>query len=146
MPTHKQWLLQIIRHMHARHAGTDADTDAGTDTGAAAAINIWEQLARTFIPMIGPGGVSLIVARSVERNKLAYPWLPGALAPDLSQSIFGVLKICFEHRQAAEVIEANVALLDTFIDMMATLIGESLTIQFLRSAFPDEAIWLKPPG
>lgn len=126
-------LREMMKRMQARHAGTDAIAVT------AVAIGIWEQLALKFIPMIGLGSVRLIYTRSLELNKSAFPWLPAALA-GVEQSPFATLKMSLERREPAEVIAANCALLNSFIDVLATLIGVRLTLQFLRAAFPHEAI------
>ena len=133
MPLKNKSLQQVIKKLQARHAGTDAMALS------ASAIRIWEQLTSKFMPMIGPGSVRLIYSRSLELNKSAFPWLPAASAPDMDESPFAALKVGLEGLQPDEAVAANCALLDTFIHLLATLIGAHLTIQFLRSAFPDDA-------
>lgn len=104
----------------------------------AIAMDIWEQLAFKFIPLIGLGGIRVIYARALEFNQLEFPWLPQVELLNVTESPFDALKTSLEHRQPAEVIMANSALLDTFINLLATMIGVRLLILFLRSTFPDD--------
>ena len=133
MPTDNEQLRKIIKEIQARHSGTDARAVA------AAAIDIWGQLAFKFVPLLGPNSVNSIYARSLECNKPTFPWLPASLRQDVAELPFNILKASFELRQADEIIRANNALLDTFINLLATLIGARLVIPFLRSAFPHQA-------
>ena len=133
MPTDNEQLRKIIKEIQARHSGTDARAVA------AAAIDIWGQLAFKFVPLLGPNSVNSIYARSLEFNKPAFPWLPASLRQDVAELPFTVLKESFELRPADEIIRANNALLDTFINLLATLIGARLVIPFLRSAFAHQA-------
>ncbi len=133
MPTDNEQLREIINEIQARHAGTDA----GEVT--ALAIGIWRQLAFKFVPLLGPNSVNSIYARSLESNKSAFPWLPDSVRQDVADLPLMALKASLLVRRADEVILANSALLDTFVNLLATLIGARLTIPFLRSAFPHEA-------
>ena len=135
MPTDNEQLHEIISEIQARHADGDADADAG----AAAAIRIWRQLAFKFVPLLGPNSVNSIYARSLEFNKLAIPWLPASLRQDVSELPLAALKAALENRRTDEIILANNALLATFINLLATLIGARMVIPFLRSAFPPDA-------
>ena len=133
MPTDNEQLRKIIKEIQARHSGTDARAVA------ASAIDIWSRLAFKFVPLLGPNSVNSIYARSLEFNKPAFPWLPASLRQDVAELPFAVLKESFEFRQVDEIIRANHALIDTFINLLATLIGARLVTPFLRSAFAHEA-------
>jgi hypothetical protein len=138
MPLDNELLSSIMGKMNA---GTDA-------TAAVDAIAIWSALARKFGPLIGPGSVSLLLARSLELHKAAFPWLPPASRPGVAQPPFAALQAALEGQPASEVITATGALLNTYSDLLSTLIGARLTAQFLRSAFPDdgahENTWREP--
>ena len=133
MPTDNEQLHEIISEIQARHAGADAGAVAG------AAIGIWRQLAFKFVPLLGPNSVNSIYARSLESNKQAFAWLPASLRQDVSELPLAALKTALENRRTDEIILANNALLNTFINLLATLIGARMIIPFLRSAFPSDA-------
>ncbi len=56
------------------------------------------------------------------------------------ESRFAALKSSLESQDLAQANEASIALLITFIDILATLIGELLTTNILQSAWGDDAV------
>jgi hypothetical protein len=131
MPTNYEQLLAIIDTMKARHA---ADQDLSIDV----AIESWETLTRTFGALLGPGGVRLIYLRCVDNTRSAFPWLPAPPEHNAAMPTLTLLKTSLQSREYAEAMAASDALLDSFITLLSTLIGARLTIQFLRSAFPND--------
>lgn len=129
MPTSDEQRRQILGEI-AAHSPLAAAKEP-----AAAAIQQWDHLAEKFNPLLGPDGVRLIYARSLELNKATFQWLPLPLPPNSSRTLFAPLQARFESRPAVEVVAAQAALFRTFTDLLAALIGERLTTQFLRSAF-----------
>jgi hypothetical protein len=120
-------LTAIISQLQARHATPERAT-------LQQAIATWELLARKFGTLIGQNGVKLILGRSLDRVRPQFPWLPpakGALLIHL-QEAYGL-------QAPADAVAANCALLEAFIDLLATLIGAGLTVQFLRSALADDS-------
>lgn len=116
-----------------------AKMNAGTGVAVAAdAIAIWQRLARKFGPLLGPGSVSVLFVRSLESNKAAFPWLPPGSEPGVAEPPFSALLVVLEERQPPEIIAATGALLDTYIDLLSTLIGAHLAFHFLRSEFADD--------
>ncbi|MES3021052.1 MAG: hypothetical protein V4857_05640 [Pseudomonadota bacterium] len=120
MQTHTELLQAIKRELAACGAGTPV-------AGAAAAL--CERIGQKFRPLVGPASLALLLARSLETQRARFPWLPrSAEAAALEHS--------FAAREASEVAAATAAVLDTFVSLMASLIGTRLTFQYLRSAFP----------
>lgn len=116
----------------------DMDVDRGLVT-ADTALAIWKSITRKFSPLLGPHSADLLFTRSLEQNRTAFAWLP---APDTDGSdlCFDTLETSLQQRAPEEIVASTRALLDTYIDLLTTLIGARLTNQFLRSAFPaDEA-------
>lgn len=120
-------LTAIISQLQARHATPDAATVLQANA-------TWETLARKFGNLIGQGGIELILGRSLDRVRHQYPWLP-----PLKDARFAALRACFDQQAPADALAANSALLDAFINMLASLIGAGLTVQFLRSAVADDS-------
>lgn len=120
LPRHK-----IIVGLTAQHTEKVADS----------AIVLWEQMATKIISIIGEGGFNSLYARSLFLVASHYPWLAsGALSPQAGQR-FAELKICLEGQMPAEVVAGTSLLLITFTDILASLIGEQLTIRILKSAW-----------
>ncbi len=120
-------LTAIICQLQARHATPDAATVLQANA-------TWEILARKFGNLIGQGGIELILGRSLDRVRPQHPWLPA-----LKDAHFAALRASFDQQAPADALAANSALLDAFINMLATLIGAGLTVQFLRSAVADDS-------
>jgi hypothetical protein len=105
----------------------------------AVAIDVWQKLALQLISIIGEGGFQSLYARSLHLTSAAFPWIAESPAAP-TDSRFVNLKINLEGRDPVEAGEANIALLITFIDILALLIGEHLTLSILRSTWGDEAL------
>jgi hypothetical protein len=105
----------------------------------AVAIDVWEKLAVQLVSIIGEGGFQSLYSRSLHLTSLTFPWIAGNHPPQTA-SRFADLKINLEGRDSAEAAEANIALLITFIDILALLIGEVLTTSILRSAWGNDVL------
>ena len=117
-------------------------------------IQLWQALTPKLISIIGEGGFNSLYARSLYLTHADFPWLaPGEsnryltdavpwLAPGESSSAvsrFTGLKFSLERQSAAEAKQASLMLLLTVTNILASLIGEPLTIGILRSAWGDDA-------
>ena len=120
---------QIIKSLMAQHPEKVAD----------AAINLWEQLAAQIIPIVGKGGFNSLYARSVFLTQSTFPWLAARSLSPQTDYRFAELKMSFEGQTPAQASEANSLLLITFTGILASLIGERLTTNILRSAWGDDA-------
>jgi hypothetical protein len=93
-------------------------------------IEVWEAVARALVPLIGDKGFSILFARCVHLNRTAYPWL--ALDPaEPGPGRFAGLGKILEGRSATDARAASRALLVTFHDALAALIGVPLTTGML---------------
>lgn len=111
----------------APHAANIADS----------AITLWEQMATEVISIVGEGGFGSLYARSVFLAQSTFPWLAGvadSLTPKTDHR-FVELRIGLEGQTPAQASEANSSLLITFTDILASLIGETLTASILHSAW-----------
>ena len=89
-------------------------------------IEMWEAVARALVPLIGEKGFSILFARCVHLNRTAYPWLAlGRVGPGPER--FAGLSNILEGRSGADALAASRALLVTFHDALAVLIGAPLT-------------------
>jgi hypothetical protein len=111
---------------------------------AVTAIDLWEQMATQIISIIGEGGFDSLYLRSVFVVQSTYPWLATVSLQSKIGQRFTDLKISFEGQSFEQASAANSLLLITFTDILASLIGEQLTIRILRSAWGDSPS--KMPG
>lgn len=100
-------------------------------------IGLWEQLASELVTIIGAGGFNALYSRSAHMVNSAFPWVVVSPPSQPANSQFTSLKACLEGRDIAEASEASIALLVTFIDILALLIGELLTTGILHSAWGE---------
>jgi len=120
---------QIIKSLLAQHAENVAD----------AAIILWEQMATEVISIVGEGGFGSLYARSVFLAQTAFPWLAPISVKPQTDHRFAELRMSLEAQTPAQASEANVLLLITFTDILASLIGEQLTSNILHSAWGNDA-------
>lgn len=107
--------------------------------GADAAIVLWEKLATEVISIVGAGGFDSLYARSVFLAQSRFPWLAAGPSPAQAGDRFASLKTSLAAQTPAHASEANRLLLVTFTDIVASLIGETLTTGILRSAWGNAA-------
>ena len=101
------------------------------------AIDLWEQIATQIISIISEGGFDSLYLRSVSLTQSTYPWLAAVLPQSKTDQRFKDLQISFEGQTPEQASIANSQLLITFTDILASLIGEQLTIRLLRSSWGD---------
>ncbi len=123
----------MIQSMFIRQsAGADALRIAET------AVSIWVDIGMALSPIIGQPGVAALLKRSIYLTRSAHPCLETVLEdkaqPDELLALQGVLA----HQTSATAVAANVALLQTFQDLLTSLIGLSLTERLLLP------VWGKP--
>lgn len=128
MTTKDDLLLSIMRHASASGGAALADEVA----------LCWLKIVRKFAPLIGANSVLLIFERSLDNNLAAFAWLPEVVMPSRPDTAVERLRTSMVARPAGEILLAHRAILTTFFDLMTTLIGARLTMQFLRAAFPAD--------
>jgi len=104
------------------------------------AIDLWEQLAKEIISIIGESGFYSLYARSIYLTQSTFPWLAANSHLPQTHHRFAELKMSFEVQTPTQISEANSLLLITFTDILASLIGEQLTTTILRSAWGNNAL------
>lgn len=96
---------------------------------------IWHRLLGKFSPLIGVSSVYVLFCRSLEANRAAFPWLPAIHGDDPDAMLFTSFEAVVSSQASDEIIRATRALLSTYIDLLFGLIGTTLTMQFVCSAF-----------
>jgi len=103
-----------------------------------AAIDSWDRIATQIIAVVGEGGFNSLFARSVFLTEYTFPWLAAVLLSPQDDYRFAKLKMSFEGQTLEDAKASNSLLLITFTDIMASLIGEHLTIRLMRSAWGED--------
>ena len=102
------------------------------------AVSIWHRVDTVLSSVFGRHGMSALFRRSLYLARAHYPWLeevsPGATAAN----DFDALRAVLAQRAPSVALAANALLLKTFCDLLAKLIGESLSQNLLQP------VWLHP--
>lgn len=103
------------------------------------AIALWERMASQIISIVGEDGFNSLYARSVYLTQPDFPWLGASLTTSQGVPRFAELKKILARHAPEQASKANEVLMHTFTSILASLIGDELTIRILRSAWGDDA-------
>lgn len=119
--------------IHARVDGESGRRPEPSGDFAAGAAATWQAIDAALSPIIGQRGVVTLFQRSLHRTATTVPCF--ATAPDdaMQPGDFGPLQALLAALPLVEATAAHEALLQTFHDLLASLIGPSLTERLLRS-------------
>jgi hypothetical protein len=106
---------------------------------------LWQRLCVELVPIIGDGGFASLYARSVNLAGAKFPWILNTETRQPLHASFSEFIASLNNREATEAGEAIITLLIVFTDILATLIGLSLTTRILCSAWGDDAFDLSVP-
>ena len=126
-------LRKLALRALAQHAGPAPAADAV----AAAARRAYDDLARASASLLGEVGVDALTSRALHLAQQKHPWLvearaPGQMEAPIVQAIAGL-----ERQTPDAATEAAGAVFATLTGLLATFIGEQLTVGLLRKAWPD---------
>jgi hypothetical protein len=134
-PTKRELWRETIRSTLAHHTrdAPDAIVVAEATTDA------WRRVTALLTPIIGARGIDVIFRRSLYLASKSFPWLAFGEEHGGSAVLLVNLKARLAGRDTESAIEASCTLGVTFIELLTTLIGESLTERLVRPvwAFPS---------
>ena len=120
------------RHEAIRSALARAAGRAPSATSiAAATVDAWHQIAARLEPVIGAGGVEVLLVRALHLTGRNFPWLDDAVDHGAGAALLAGLNARLAERTPDDAAQASQQILTTFNDLLATLIGESLTERLL---------------
>ena len=132
-----------LRGLHPRRfASPLADRladGADAEQVADAILAIWLEIDHALHPIIGHRGVAALHARSLKLTAIAHPWLPHSHRGALGAIDPSELKAALIQQPVAEAAEGGNALLHTFREVLASLIGQSLSDRLLRTVWAHAA-------
>jgi hypothetical protein len=123
-----------LRRVLANDAGDGADAGAVAD----ATVGIWLQISGRLSTVIGERGVSVLFKRALQTTSRTFPWLAVDNNDD-SAVVLPSLRQCLAGRDAAIAEDAGHALLVSFTDLLASLIGASLADRLLSPVWAPPA-------
>jgi len=107
---------------------------------ADAIVAIWMEIDEALHPIIGHRGVAALYNRSLTLTAAAYPWLAMGHQGVLAAIDPTALKAALVSQAPAEAAAGGNALFHSFHELLASLVGPSLTDRLLRS------VWAHPAG
>lgn len=129
-------LRQLALNVLTREAGVGADATAL----AAATHRAYDNLAGVLVPLIGELGITALTARALHLTQRDYPWLARTRDATPIDEPFTQLRLSLEHHDdPAVAADAAAAALASLLALLITFIGEPLTMNLLRRAWPDRA-------
>ena len=101
-------------------------------------VDVWRQVSIQLAPVIGEQGVEVLLGRALHVTSAAFPWSASARGPGSGADSLGAFVARLEARDANATAEASQALLATFTELLASLIGASLCERLLAP------VWTPP--
>lgn len=106
---------------------------------ARATSEIWLQMSAQLAPVIGGNGVDAILQRSLHLTSVVFPWLASSDG-EMDNATFPVrISVLLAGCEPVVAAQASASLLITFTELLATLIGNSLTERLLAP------VWIAAP-
>lgn len=99
----------------------------------------WRRLAHRLVPLIGDSGFCALHGRAARLVHDRYDWLGNTGAARTFAQLIALLGERYAEVDAVTAESANEALLATFTGLLASLIGEALTLRLLDAATPMNA-------
>ncbi len=97
------------------------------------ALSTWRGVDAALSPIIGQRGVAALYKRSLYLTKAEHPSLAPVYEGELELGEFATLQLALSQQTSSDAAAANGALLQTFHELLAKLIGAALTDQLLRT-------------
>ncbi|MDP3762062.1 MAG: hypothetical protein Q8R01_16255 [Ramlibacter sp.] len=119
--------MNVVRSIHGD--GPDAQ---GIADGAVA---VWTAIDAALSPVIGARGNAALYKRSLHLARAQHPWLAAAFEGAVQPGDYSALRSALAQQTAANASQAHDALLRIFHDLLADLIGRSLTRRLLQAAW-----------
>jgi len=120
--------------------GLRISVDANAAEVAEAVAAMWRDIDAVMRPVLGQRGVVALFKRSVHLTSAAHPWLASVYQDRASVLDLPALEALFSLQTGAAALACGNALQLTFHQLLASLIGESLTERLLHS------VWARPDG
>jgi hypothetical protein len=109
----------------------------GLQALSSASLGMYDDLSRVMAPLIGPLGVEALTSRALHLAQRDYPWLVTTPKREQAEGRCAQVISCLEPRDPAAGIEALAAVFGLVTGLLATFIGEDLTMGLLQNAWPD---------
>lgn len=100
-------------------------------------VSTWQQVDAALTPIIGHGSVGVLYLRSLHLIEPAYPWLADINEGAPKTIDLATLRSMLVLQDSETAAAAGGALLQTFYELLASLVGPSLTERLLGSVWEN---------
>jgi hypothetical protein len=133
-----------MRNLARRLIAAEHRRNDSVDTEAHAAFRVCEKLRESLSPLAGARGFRTLLARALNLAKVESPWLSKlVVSPDGSLIIPDGLEPAAAPNDAAR---GGAALVAHLLELLATFIGEALTLRLVQQKWPNTALGPNPGG
>lgn len=119
--------------------------EAGAPMAAVARL-VYDDLAVVLIPLVSEPGFDALVARAFDLARREYPAGAPAAVPHREAEPFAELGAWLDRQEQPSAIDAAAAMFAAVAALLISLIGESLTTQYLQKAWPEGFSAARPKG
>ena len=123
---------QIARRILMQELGVER----ASDQMALATVTVHKKFLVQLSVLLGHEGASALFRQSLRRTQSAFPFYAEVIAGE-PRTALDVLGKCLEKQTPERIVEASIALLTSFLELLATFIGERLTIKLLHDVWSD---------
>lgn len=116
------------------------DANVSPQQVAGVVASLWEAIELALSPIIGRQGVAALYRRCLYIARQEFQWLAGVTTDDLASADFSTLQNVLGQQDSSAAIAAGSLLLDTLHELLAGLVGSSLTERLLRSVWANSSI------
>ena len=120
--------------------------DASPDQLAASVAIACTGIEAALAPIIGKRGMTALFNRSLHVTGQTYPWLADVIVRNQTAMDVESLRTALACRTSAEASAYGLLLLKTVTDLLASLVGPSLTERLLRSVTTSATKGLRDGG
>jgi hypothetical protein len=125
-------LRKLALRVLAQHSGSP-----GAEALTAAARRTYEDLAQVSSPLIGQVGVDALIRRALHVAQREYPWIGDSREPGQATEPLTRLVLALERQEPAVATDGAAAVFAHFAGLLLTFVGEPVTMQLLRKAWPE---------
>jgi len=100
-------------------------------------VSAWKDIKITVGPIIGQRGVAALYQRSLYLTGPAFPWLAAICDSARTDLDLAGLKTVLAQQESANAAAGGAALLQTYYELLTSLVGPSLTERLFRSVWTN---------
>jgi hypothetical protein len=132
--------VEVVRTLLSQGAGGDLEGAAIAE----AAVRLWKDYMNLLAPILGARGVEALFGRSLHVTSIAFPAL-ASVRDQADRAIpLGPYRVCLQACDPATALEASLAHLMNFTELVSTMIGANLLERLLGPVWAPPSLSSAP--